>query len=113
MDLTDSIEKWFALVVKPRHEKAVSRMLATKGYKTFLPLYQHRHTYSRGRLKVAELPLFPRYVFCRFEPGMRLQILTTPVGFYLLGRGPTPDPAAQLAAQRSLTVSMRARTVQA
>ena len=92
MDLTDSIEKWFALVVKPRHEKAVSRMLATKGYKTFLPLYQQRHTYSRGRFKVVELPLFPTYVFCRFEPWMGLQILTTPGVFYVVGVGRTPAP---------------------
>jgi transcriptional antiterminator NusG len=92
MDQANSIEKWFALVVKPRHEKAVSTMLEDKGYETFLPLYRQRHTYSRGRFKVVELPLFPGYVFSRFDPWLRLPILTTPGVFYVVGVGRTPAP---------------------
>jgi transcriptional antiterminator NusG len=90
MDQMNNIEKWFALLVKPRHEKAVSSILKNKGYETFLPLYRQRHTYSRGRSKVSELPLFPGYVFCRFNPVTRLPLLTTPGVFYVVGVGRTP-----------------------
>jgi transcription antitermination factor NusG len=72
---------WFALQVKSRHEKAVSLALRSKGYVEFLPLY-HRHSSSRHS---RELPLFPNYVFCRFDPYQRLPILMTPGVFSIVG----------------------------
>lgn len=92
MNQASEIEQWFALMVKPRHEKVVSGMLKNKGYETLLPLYRQRHTYSQGRFKVAELPLFPGYVFCRFNPLVRLPVLTTPGVFYVAGNGRVPLP---------------------
>jgi hypothetical protein len=59
-------ESWFALYVKPRHEKVVTRLLTGEGLETFLPLYTRRHVYE-SRSKDNELPLFPGYVFCRFD----------------------------------------------
>jgi transcription antitermination factor NusG len=75
--------------VKPRFEKAVARILATKGFETFLPLYKKRHVYAT-RAKNSELPLFPGYVFCRFNIIRRLPILTTPGVLQILGIGRTP-----------------------
>ena len=82
-------EQWFALGVAARHEKAVSRMLHHKGYETFLPLYASRHQYAR-RSREFELPLFPGYVFCRFNPLTRLPILTTPGVLQVVGAGRVP-----------------------
>jgi transcription antitermination factor NusG len=80
---------WFALAVKPRFDKAVARALETKGFQTFLPLYKKQHKY-KARSKEFELPLFPGYVFCRFNVLTRLPILITPGVTQILGAGNTP-----------------------
>jgi len=59
-------EQWYALVVKPRHDKVVSKTLEHKGYQTLVPLYKKRQRCA-ARFKESELPLFPGYVFCRFN----------------------------------------------
>jgi transcriptional antiterminator NusG len=73
-------ESWFALYVKPRHEKNVSTILRGKGLEEFVPLYSRR-TPSR----ISDLPLFPGYVFCRFNADHRLPVLTVPGVFYVVG----------------------------
>jgi transcription antitermination factor NusG len=78
---------WFVLYVKPRHEKNVSALLRGKGYDEFLPLYARR-TKSRS----SELPLFPGYVFCRFDPENRLPILTVPGVFSIIAFACKPVP---------------------
>jgi transcription antitermination factor NusG len=83
--------QWFALAVKPRCDKAVARVLEIKGYETFLPLYKKSNQYAT-RSKVSELPLFPGYVFCRFQPRTRLPILITPGVTQILGVGNMPMP---------------------
>jgi len=84
-------QSWFALGVTARHEKIVTRLLCNKGYETFLPLHTKRHQYS-GRVREFELPLFPGYLFCRFDPVVRLPILTTPGVLQVVGAGRTPIP---------------------
>jgi transcription termination/antitermination protein NusG len=82
---------WFALYVKPRHEKNVSVMLETKGYQTFLPTYTHRAKYR----KHFELPLFPSYVFCRLELSTLLPVVTTPGVFSIVGNGSEPEAISE------------------
>ena len=86
--------QWFALTVKPRHDKAVARVLETKGFHTFVPLYTKQHRYA-ARRKDSELPLFPGYVFCRFNVLTRLPILTTPGVTQILSAGNTPIPLSE------------------
>jgi transcription antitermination factor NusG len=86
--------QWFALTVKPRSDKAVARTLQAKGFQTFLPLYQKHHKYAT-RCKDFELPLFPGYVFCRFNALLRLPILTTPGVTQILGAGHMPIPLCE------------------
>lgn len=83
--------EWYALAVKPRHDKAVSRTLENKGYQTLVPLYKQRRRYTT-RTKDATLPLFPGYVFCRFDGETRLPVLTTPGVIQILGVGRVPTP---------------------
>jgi transcription antitermination factor NusG len=85
---------WFALAVKPRHDKAVAKTLETKGFQTFLPVYTKRQEYA-SRRKNSELPLFPGYVFCRFNALRRLPILTTPGVTQILGVGNMPIPISE------------------
>jgi transcription antitermination factor NusG len=99
--------QWFALAVKPRCDKAVAKVLEVKGYETFLPLYRKSHQYAT-RSKVSELPLFPGYVFCRFDPRTRLPILITPGVSQILGAGNSPQPLCEREIF-SLQTAMKAR----
>jgi transcription antitermination factor NusG len=107
-DLTESgLSQWFAVAVKPRFDKAVARTLETKGFSTFLPLYTKRHKYA-ARSKEFELPLFPGYLFCRFNALARLPILTTPGVTQILGVGNQPSPVNE-SEIISLQAAIRAR----
>jgi transcription antitermination factor NusG len=80
---------WYALRVRSRHEDVVALHLHGRGYESFLPLYKSRRRWS-DRFKEIELPLFPGYVFCRFDPLNRLPILTVPGIVHVVGVGRTP-----------------------
>ncbi len=71
------VHPWYVVRVKPRFEKWVTLHLQGKGYEVYLPLYRQRKRRSGGYRSV-ELPLFPQYVFCRFDSRRRLPILQTP-----------------------------------
>jgi transcription antitermination factor NusG len=94
----DNIE-WFALVVKPRHEKVVDAGLRTKGIESFLPVYSERRRWA-DRYTDVILPLFPGYVFSRFEARSRSFILSTPGIFDLVrcGKEPAAIPDDEIAA---------------
>jgi transcription antitermination factor NusG len=81
--------KWFALRVRPRHEKVLSSTLHEKGYEVFLPLYRASHRWS-DRLKEVELPLFPGYLFCRFALYERYPIISVPGVLHIVGIGRQP-----------------------
>lgn len=80
---------WYALQVKPRHEKAVSAALQSKQYEEFLPLRLVRKKWS-DRIKVIEMPLLAGYTFCRFAPEEKVRILRTPGVRKVVGRGAAP-----------------------
>lgn len=82
---------WFALNTKFRYEDFAANHLRGKGYEVFLPIYKCRRRWS-DRVKQLELPLFPGYLFCRFDAMDRLPILTTPGMIQIVGFGKTPVP---------------------
>jgi transcription antitermination factor NusG len=88
MSSSNSDFRWYALHVRQRYEKLVSLSLTNKGYEVFLPTYLSRRRWS-DRIKVIEMPLFSRYVFCRFDFGERLPILTVPGVQFVVGFGQT------------------------
>ncbi len=77
---------WFALRVRSRHERIVASALCDKGNEVFLPLYRCERRWS-DRIKELELPLFPGYLFCRFDILNRLPILVTPGILHIVGIG--------------------------
>jgi transcription antitermination factor NusG len=81
-------------------------MLTNKGYETLLPLYKCTRRRS-DRYQEIQLPMFPGYLFCRFDPNTRLPILTTPGVLQVVGSGRTPIPIdrAELEAVRQLAES--------
>jgi len=82
---------WFALRVRAKFEQLIATALSHKGYEQFLPLYTARRQWS-DRVKESQKPLFPGYLFCRFDPAHRLPILTTPGVTGMVGIGKTPIP---------------------
>src|ERR1017187_9157461 len=82
---------WFALTVKPRHEKAVAEHLLARSLESYAPVYRERRRWS-DRLRTVELPLFPRYVFCRFSFADRLKVISMPSVQSVVGFGGEPAP---------------------
>ena len=82
---------WFALVVRSRRERCAATSLASKGYDCLLPVRKERHRWS-DRWKELDLPLFPGYLFCRFEAYERAAVLSIPGVLSVVGIGRTPIP---------------------
>lgn len=80
---------WFALQVRTRYEAGVAGYLHGKGYEYFLPMHKARKRWS-DRIKEVNSPLFPGYLFCRFDPLNRLPILKTPGLTQIVGYNHVP-----------------------
>jgi len=78
--------RWYAVQVRSRHEDVVARHLRVRGLEAFLPQYRERHRWS-DRCEEVDLPLFPGYVFCQFNPLNRLPVLTVPGVVQIVGAG--------------------------
>ena len=92
VDLPGDSRCWYAIRVQSKFENLASVTLHGKGYEEFLPLYRSRRRWS-DRVKELDLPLFPGYLFCRFDVHDRLlPILTTPGVISIIGAGKTPVP---------------------
>ena len=85
---------WYAVHVQTRFEQAVANSLRSRGYSDFLPVYSCMRRWS-DRVKKVELPLFPGYLFCRFDVNYRLPILTTPGVIGIVGVGKLPQPVEE------------------
>ena len=85
---------WFALAVKPQHERAVAEQLAAYGLEAYVPLYRSRRNWS-DRVKTIELPLFPCYVFSRFALENRLKVIRMGSVISIVGFGGIPTPISQ------------------
>ena len=82
---------WYALQVRSRYERLIADALLSKEYESFLPLYGKKSRWS-DRIKELKLPLFPGYLFCRFDINNRLPILMTPGIIRIVGIGKRPRP---------------------
>src|SRR5947208_2379774 len=85
---------WFAIQVRSRSEFSIAKVLHNKGFEEFVPRYQTKCQWS-DRTVTVELPLFPTYIFCRFDPSARLPILITDGVLRIVGVGKTPLPVAE------------------
>lgn len=82
---------WYAIRVRSQHEDMVARHLRVRGLESFLPCYRQTHRWS-DRFKEIDVPLFPGYVFCEFDPLNRLPVLTVPGVIHVVGTGKNPAP---------------------
>ena len=69
--------RWYACHTRSRAEKQVSRLLAGRGVEAYLPLIEQVRQWA-DRKKRVSFPLFPGYVFARFDLRMMYDVLSTP-----------------------------------
>jgi len=85
---------WYALQVRSRKENYVASQITGQGYECLLPTYRSVRKWS-DRVKELEQPLFPGYLFCRFDFQDRRPLITTPGVLQIVGSGrvavPVPD----------------------
>jgi transcription antitermination factor NusG len=99
-------EQWFALQVWTQHENSVAKILALKGIETLSPNKRVWRRW-RDRTQACDIPLFPGYVFAKFDAERKLPVVVTPkvqniVGF---GKNPSPVPVAEIEAIRRVAES--------
>lgn len=58
--------RWYVLYTMPQHEKKVAAYLEEKGIEHYLPLIKRKRQWS-DRVKIIDFPLFPGYIFVRFD----------------------------------------------
>ncbi|HEX4137675.1 MAG TPA: UpxY family transcription antiterminator [Bryobacteraceae bacterium] len=87
--MSTSPRSWYAVHVKTNFEKVASTILQGKNLEVYLPAYKKRRRWS-DRIKDVECPLFPGYVFCRFDVNDRLPVLSTTGVLSVVGSGRTP-----------------------
>jgi len=84
--LTSTRSSWYALQVWVRKEGSVASQLTGQGFECFLPTYKSVRQWS-DRKKELEQPLFPGYLFCRFDYIQRRPIVVTPGVLQVVGNG--------------------------
>jgi transcription elongation factor/antiterminator RfaH len=82
---------WYALQCWLRKESLIAAQLEGQGFECFLPKYKSLREWS-DRKKEVERPLFPGYLFCRFDYTQRRPVVVTPGVLQVVGCGRTPTP---------------------
>ena len=83
--------QWFALYTCANQERRVAAQLEARGIEHFLPLYRSRRSWKDRRVFL-DLPLFPGYVFARFEFPGRVRVLQARGVVRLVGSSGQPCP---------------------
>lgn len=106
MQIADKNPRWYALTVKPRHERVAAQNLRQKGMEDFSPVYRARRRWS-DRVQEVESHLFPGYIFCRFSYSERLFVLNTPgvTSIVSFGKSLVPIEEAELLAVKAIVAS--------
>src|SRR6516162_6192047 len=86
-----SVHPWYAVRVRSRFEFVASAVLGERGYETFLPCYRSRRAWS-DRMKEVEIPLFPGYLFCRFDAADQYRVSNSPGVVNVVSVGLRPLP---------------------
>lgn len=83
--------RWYAVRTRSRFEAAAAAALREKGLAEFVPTWRSRRQWS-DRIKELDLPLFPGYVFCRFDASNPWAVLNTPGVVHIVSAGNRPIP---------------------
>ena len=99
-------DHWFAIWTRSRHEQVVRGQLDEKQVPVFLPTIV-RWSRWKDRRKKIDVPLFPGYVFARFSPADRLNVLKCGgvVSVVSFNGEPAPIPDEEIESIRTLVES--------
>jgi len=81
---------WYVVRCKANAERTVAHGLSNRGLEVFLPL--EKRASRRKNIGFIETPLFPGYVFARFEHRESLLVVSCPGVVHVLCRGSVPEP---------------------
>jgi transcription antitermination factor NusG len=100
------VSPWYGIRVKSNFEQVTAAILRAKGYEEYVPLLRARRRWS-DRVKEISTPLFPGYVFCRFDPSHRLPIIQTTgfVNIISFDGVPAPIPDEEIDTVRRMVES--------
>ena len=101
--------RWYACRTRARAEKRAARLLAGNGVESYLPVIERLSQWSDRKKRVA-FPLFPGYVFARFDLRKTYDVLNTP-GIVTIVRAngyPTPLRDEELESVRILVTGVNA-----
>lgn len=101
---------WYVVRVKANAERKVAQGLAGRDFEVFLPVL--RRVGGRNRSKRIEVPLFPGYIFARFDGRAALSVLMCPGVLHILSRGSVPEPVDPIEMHALQTVTRLARSVE-
>jgi transcription antitermination factor NusG len=85
---------WFALQTRPKNERKVESLLKQKCYDCFTPTYRLKRKWS-DRVVEIDFPLFPGYVFCRFNASALGKAISTQGVTRVVGFGGEPAEVAK------------------
>jgi transcriptional antiterminator NusG len=94
MNLNHLHGRWLALQIRTRREQVCADILRSKGYEQFLPLCNFDTKPKRSIATIKDRPLFPGYLFCKFNAEAREPISTTPGVIRVLSHGLDPIPVS-------------------
>jgi transcription antitermination factor NusG len=93
---------WYVVRVRPNSEWKTTASLTGRGYEVFLPLYRRAKEKAR---RVVAVPLFPGYVFCRFDRQNLVPIVSATGVVQVLSRDRKPEAVeeSEMFALQSMT----------
>lgn len=102
LELVDG-PRWYACRTRARAEKKVDRLLTAADITSYVPLIERLMQWS-DRSKRVTFPLFPGYVFARFELSSMADIVRTPnlIEVVRVNGQPTPIREHEIESIRSL-----------
>lgn len=83
------VENWYAVYLKPGCENSVSLRLELAGVPTLNPLLRQKR-FRRNKIMESVSPLFPCYIFARFDPAARHRMVSYTRGVKYIVGGPAP-----------------------
>jgi transcriptional antiterminator NusG len=86
-------EQWYVVHTKSQSERYVTRDLTERAIENYCPVFREVRQWS-DRVKTIDRPVFPGYIFARFQDcgRNRLQILKSHGAVRILGMQDKPEP---------------------
>lgn len=96
-------QPWYALKIRSRSETLATASLEHYGFESYCPQTKIRIKYS-DRVKTTLKPVFPGYLFCRFELSSKGKVLASNGVEHVIGFGlqPVPVPESEIDAIRRM-----------